>query len=207
MVAQLSQIDALTRGDHAYLGEQDQVYFLREYTSRVGYTHSETNRLILNLKKSVETRGTPQWSYKEKAIDQLGRELRNAINPQFVQTAIWVPVPPSKAMQHPRYDDRMTRVLRRAFPNGDIRELVVQRESAEASHASESRPSPVEVARRYHVDEACASPTPQTVVIVDDVLTTGCHFVAVRTVLMARFPDATYLGVFLARRVFSHLDV
>jgi hypothetical protein len=115
MVVRLSQIDALTRGDHVYLGEPDQVYFLREYTSRVGYTHSETNRLILNLKKSIETRGTPQWSYKEKAIDQLGRELRSVINPEFVKTAVWVPVPPSKAIQHTHYDDRMTRVLRGHF--------------------------------------------------------------------------------------------
>ena len=34
----------------------------------------------------------------------------------------------------------------------------------------------------------------------DDMLTTGCQFMAMRSVLAARFPQAQILGVFLSRR-------
>lgn len=49
------------------------------------------------------------------------------------------------------------------------------------------------------------SPVPpapkKTVVLVDDVLTTGAHFVAARNVIRADFPDCRVLGIFIAKRV------
>ena len=51
------------------------------------------------------------------------------------------------------------------------------------------------------LDERLAEPAPDTIFIVDDVLTTGCHYKAVKQVLQRRFPDATIRGLFVARRV------
>jgi predicted amidophosphoribosyltransferase len=42
---------------------------------------------------------------------------------------------------------------------------------------------------------------PSSVAIVDDVLTTGAHFKAMKRILMERFPEARIVGLFLARRV------
>lgn len=36
--------------------------------------------------------------------------------------------------------------------------------------------------------------------VVDDVLTTGSHFVATKTVLQARYPNAWIGGLFIGRR-------
>jgi len=66
--ARLSQIDELTRVDHWYLEDGDQCWYLGEYTARKGYAGSETNNLILNLKKPMDRRERPEWRYKERAI-------------------------------------------------------------------------------------------------------------------------------------------
>lgn len=47
----ITAVDDLLRPLYAHLTAADQCYFLREYTSGRGFAHSETNRLILNLKK------------------------------------------------------------------------------------------------------------------------------------------------------------
>ena len=99
-------------------------------------------------------------------------------------------------------NDRMTRLLRTAFPNGDVRELVLQTHSSLPSHASSNRPTPTQIAALYEVDETVAVPEPATIIIADDILTAGCHFVAMLQVLRRRFPAASFAGVFLARRIF-----
>jgi hypothetical protein len=132
----LTKIDELTLPDHWHLDAEDDCFFIGEYTAGRGFTHSSTNQLILNLKKSVDRRGRPEWAYKEHAIWQAATALRNYLNPEFVAKATFVPVPPSRASDDPLYDDRMTRVLRMISPNIDVRELVVQTESTECAHAA-----------------------------------------------------------------------
>ena len=64
-----TRIDELTRPDHRYLGPEDRCHWLREYTFCVGYQHSETNQLILNLKKDMKWRNDPKvWKWKRLAI-------------------------------------------------------------------------------------------------------------------------------------------
>ncbi len=43
-------------------------------------------------------------------------------------------------------------------------------------------------------------PTPDAIIIFDDVLTTGAHFKAVEAVLRTHFPELPIAGLFLARR-------
>ena len=95
----------------------------------------------------------------------------------------------------------------RPSPPVDIRELVVQIESTRAVHDSETRPSPAELESRYTIDQTLVSPTPQLIVVVDDVLTTGAHFRAVKTVLERTFPGVSIIGLFIARRVPEAVDI
>lgn len=113
-----------------------------------------------------------------------------------------MPVPPSKARDDPRYDDRVTRMLRTIWPGrtADIRDLVVQPESA-AAHESPTRPTPSQIEAAYRIDEALIAPEPAFIAVVDDVLTTGAHFRAASAVLAARFPAVRLVGLFIARRV------
>lgn len=207
MARRVLQIDALALPDHHYLDEQDICYYAGEYTAGEGHAYSETNQLIHNFKKTLDKRGTAQWQYKEQAILQAARIFRAAIRPDARIT--FVPIPPSRAKADPLYDDRMLRLLQAmcAGRHTDIRELVFQRQTLEAAHLSTNRPTPDELIFNYHLDESLVEPIPETIFVVDDVLTTGCHYKAVKFVLAQRFPDARIRGFFIARRVPKSIDL
>jgi hypothetical protein len=205
----LTEIDKLTRPDHSYLGPDDLCYFLGEYTARKGFSHSDTNNLILNLKKDMSRRGRAEWQYKERAILTAAAALRVSISTSWLENATFVPVPPSKAKDDPLYDDRLTRVLAAINKERpvDCRELIVQDKSTDAVHESSHRLGPDDIYELYKLDKKLLKPPPQKILVVDDVLTTGAHFKAAKRILSDEFPAATIVGCFIARRVPEAIDV
>lgn len=205
----LTKIDDLTRPDHSYLTAADPCYFLGEYTARKGYAFSSTNHLIFNLKKSMDRRGRSEWPYKAQAIQRVAEALRSALNDKARQTLTFVPVPPSKAKTDPLYDDRLLQVLRSVWPGHatDVRELIVQPASSDAVHDRQDRPRPPELEARYTLDRGLPNPKPQLIAVVDDLVTTGAHFVAVSNMLRQDFPYIPIIGIFVARRVPEAMDV
>jgi predicted amidophosphoribosyltransferase len=205
----LTKIDDLARPDHFHLTAADECYFLGEYTARKGYAFSATNQLILNFKKSTNTRNTAQWRYKEQAIGEAAAAFRAALNNEWLDSATLVPIPPSKSKNDALYDDRMVRMLRgiRVQPALDVRELVVQRASTAAIHDQETRPTPDQIKANYGIDPAILDPGPQVIGLFDDVLTTGAHFRAASTVLQQSFPGVRIVGLFIARRVPEAADI
>lgn len=198
----LTEIDELTRPDHHWLTPDDKCFFIGEYTARKGFSFSETNSVILNFKKSLDRRGKAEWPYKQKAIMTAASAFGAAIPANWITGTTFVPIPPSRAKTDPFYDDRLLRMLR-SIPAAvplDIRELIVQPQSMEAVHDADVRPTPDEIAAGYRVDENLAHPAPIRIAIVDDVMTTGAHYVAARRVLGARFPQVRSVGFFIARR-------
>lgn len=199
----LSKIDDLTRPDHSYLEPNDVCYFMGEYTARKGYAFSATNNLILNFKKKMDRRGQSDWRWKQVAINQAAAAIRAAMDVSALNGVTFIPVPPSRAKGDPLYDDRLTQMLRliRPAPPLDIRELLIQCQSTAAAHESTTRPSPTDLQALYTIEASLTQPTPNQIVIVDDVLTTGSHFCAAKAVLTEAFPQAKVIGLFLARRV------
>jgi predicted amidophosphoribosyltransferase len=196
----LRKIDEQSRPDHARLSADDECCFLYEYTSGKNYSFSSTNSLISNLKKKP---GATGYQHKLQAVGQCARAFA-AINPQWLDGATLIPVPPSKAKGDPGYDDRMSQVCRRirGTPALDVRELVVQRSSLPAAHESQQRPSVDDLVRAYEINELLSNPRPRRIGVFDDVLTAGTHFVAMKRVLSARFAGVSISGFFIARRVF-----
>ena len=204
-----TKVDDLTRPHHWYLTEDDACYFLGEYTARQGFAYSSTNNLIVNFKKPVDRRGRAEWRYKERAIGTAASALRGALNQEGLDKLTFVPVPPSKAKDHPLYDDRLTRMLHaiRRDPPLDVRELVVQTESTDAVHDSDIRRRPEEIEARYAIDETITESTPSVLAVTDDLLTTGAHFRAMKSILSVRFPESPVVGLFIARRVPNTADL
>ena len=198
----LTTVDAVAP-DHWHLTASDECYFLGEYTARTGYQGSPTNQLVLNLKKRVDRRGLPDWHYKGQAIREVATALRAAINHDFLDKITFVPIPPSRAKDDRLYDDRMTQVCAaiRPRPPLDVRELIVQPASTPPAHGADDRPTPQDIEALYQVDAALAYAPRDFIFIVDDVLTTGAHFVAAKSVLTRLFPTTPVVGVFVARRV------
>ncbi len=212
MPIRLSKIDDLTRPDHTFIEAGDECLYLGEYNARKGYQFSETNNLVFNLKKPLDRRGQPGWPYKRRAIEEAGRQLRealDAVNPGWLSIATLVPVPPSKTRTDPMYDDRMVQVLH-VMGRGmklDVRELILQRESTGAAHSTEARRSVDDLRENYAVSEDLVAPRPRVIGVVDDVLTTGAHFKAAQQLLRGWFPEVRIYGIFVARRVPDSADI
>jgi predicted amidophosphoribosyltransferase len=199
------RVDDQNRSDHYHLTADDECFYLLEYTSGQNYSFSETNSLISNLKKRPSLAGTAQYRYKSEAIDACGPALGEAINPSWLADATLVPVPPSKARGDAEYDDRVLRICR-AIPSAaaiDVREIVLQTRSLQAAHETGAqRPSVEDLLAVYQIDETKTEPAPRQIGVVDDVLTVGTHFRAMKTILRDRFPGVGIVGFFIARRVF-----
>jgi predicted amidophosphoribosyltransferase len=204
LTARFLRIDDQNRGHHYNLTADDECYFLYEYTSGKNYSFSETNRLISNLKKRPSLAGTAQYRYKTLAIEFCGRVFGESINPNWLAAGTLVPVPPSKARNDPEYDDRISKICR-AIPGAiDVREIVVQTRSLAADHEGGPRHRIEDLLAVYRIDEAKSAPAPQNIAVVDDVLTNGTHFRAMKTILQDRFPGTSVVGFFIARRVFPN---
>lgn len=203
-----TRIDELTRPDHHWLNDEDSCYFLGEYVAGRGYAYSSTNNLISNFKKPMNKRGRPEWRYKEEAISTIAAAFRRAVVPVPPEGHAFVPMPPSKALDDPFYDDRLVRMLRAARPSEawNVLQLLIQDESTIAAHERPTgeRPRPAEIAERYRVKETRSRTRPKRIVIVDDILTTGAHYAAAKSVLSREFPRASFIGLFVARRVPDH---
>lgn len=207
--AKLSEIDELTRREHSYLSESDACYFIGEYTARGGHGASDTNNLILNFKKGMDRHGLPEWVYKGRAIQQVATLLDHALGESMRDDLTIVPVPPSRCKSDPLHDDRLVRALN-ALPGRDrldVRELIIQDTSmVAATHVSATRPKPRDLCALWRVDEQLAEPEPVSIMVFDDVLTTGSHFVAAKKLLGERFPNSFIFGVFVARRAIQSED-
>lgn len=202
-VVRFQKIDEKNRPDHYYITESDECLFLYEYTAGMGYAHSETNSLILNLKKK---RGAGGYAWKGRAIASCASALGPAINPKWLAEAVLVPVPPSKIRTDALYDDRMVQVCRSITSTvpADVRELIVQIKSTDAVHEG-NRLRPEEIESNYFIDESlCGKGDPKYIGVVDDMLTAGAHFRAAKNLLSKRFPTSRITGFFVARRIFSN---
>lgn len=199
-------IDESNISDHSRLDEDDKCGYMLEYTSGKDYSFSKTNQLILNLKKKPSKKSNPaEYKHKEQAISKCSALFSEAIDHGWLKIATLVPVPPSKAKEHSEHDDRVLRICKgiSAPFTVDVRELVVQHKSIPAAHANpNNRLSIDELVELYMINEEETEPPPSTIGVVDDVLTAGTHFKAMKHVLESRFPGVPVFGLFIARRVF-----
>lgn len=203
MPLRLSQIDDLTRGEHAFLTANDECFYWGEYHVGKGYSHGPTNSLISNLKKLPSLRGSAQYAHKENAIRRVGRVFCSTIKASPGPFTV-VPIPPSKIPGEPEYDDRMLQIasLAVAGTNSDARELVRQTAGYEASHLGGGghRIRPEELMTLYEIVEHEAPPY-DLILIIDDVLTAGAHFRAMKDTILQRFPGKRVIGLMVARAV------
>ena len=197
------KIDDSNRGDHYYLTPEHECFFFYEFTAGKLAGHSPGNHLIRNLKKLVSRKHLPDYKYKNQAILDSIQLLNGAFitGASLLANAIVCPIPPSKALNDPEYDDRMTQIAIGACQgtNGICHELVKQTQSYGSAHHQQDggRPKPHDLEAIYKVGNILAKPI---VILVDDVLTTGSHFVAARNVILKAYPDTRVIGFFIARR-------
>ncbi len=202
----LTSIDDTNRSDHYFLTESDRCLFFGEYFSGKGYSGGPTNQLIHNykIKPSALLTNPGRRRFKEEAIREIASALRRVTDSASMTQITFVPVPPSKTPGHPDYCDRLARTLRLAFGglNADIREVLMQTQSVEADHESAERRSKEALAEITAINEiALTQRVRDTIVLFDDVLTSGKHFKVCQECLQERLPGQNIVGVFVARCV------
>lgn len=204
---QFTKIDNLLRSHHHHLVDTDSCYFIGEYTARGGYAFSPTNNLIINLKKPLTKQGSPQWRFKARAIRIAAKALSIAMSGADLKDYTFIPAPSSKLKSDPMYDDRVVKVLQRAFPHGnlDFREAFLTSSEREAFHDNASR-DPHVLQAGWTTNGDMLSNLRDTVLVFDDVLTTGCHFRAISDLLKNNGCTSTIHGIFLARRAPQTID-
>lgn len=203
-----TKIDPLLRPDHSFLRETDSCYFLGEYTARKGYSFSPTNNLIINIKKPMTKRDSPEWRHKARNIDIASRALNEAMSEADLDQYTFVPAPSSKSKSDSEYDDRLIKILTKAFAgrNVDIREAITTKESRDSFHNDAVR-DPLALRESWALDESLLSDMRENILVFDDVITTGCHFRAASDLISSIGFASPIHGIFLARRVPQTMDI
>jgi len=201
----LQRIDELLIPHHPFLKIEDEVYFIGEYTNGKRAEFSPMNRLIFNYKKETKWKGSPHWGYKASAIKEVADSFRKSILqtsgfPDRIKHALLVPVPPSKAKDHPEHDDRNVQMLQNLAPTGNIHELIVQKTSRQPLHESNRR-DPQKLEEYYFLNETDLCKEFTEIWLFDDILRHGTHFRAIHNLLRRRFPKVKIVGFFVARSV------
>jgi hypothetical protein len=203
----LFKIDALTRGDHSFLNDSDACYHLMVYHPRKGYAYGPENDLLQNFKKPMDRKDRPEWRYKLRAIQRIGLILSEVLENYDLDDVTIVPIPPSKIQTDPMHDNRLQKVLtilNRTYENElDIRELLYLKENYTPSHESPDgeRLKPEDVIELYAIDKSLCKPKPKMIILFDDMITAGAHYVGCRNLLAEKFPSARIIGIFVFRRV------
>lgn len=205
----LERIDALHLRDHHYLTPaDDNCFYFGEYTTGAGIG-TPLNSFIGNFKKELSKKGSIEWKYKEKAIDDISNLilLNNSI---LSLNYTWVPIPPSKVESDPEYDDRLWQVLDKLKVNKkdlDARKLILAKQSREASHnakiTGKKRPTVTDYLNIWDIDPSKTVPKPRGIIVFDDVITTGASFKAAQKILADQFPGIQIVGIFIGRRIFN----
>ncbi len=204
----LQRVEPESLGLHVYLDNQDECYYIGEYTSGENYSYSKINQLIYNLKKDPQKKATNphEYRYKTAAIEGIGDCLKRIIRPEALEETITLmPIPPSKTRAHPKYDDRILQVCNNIVTNTrnpDVVELIQCTADMDATHNQDRKPTPEELIVNYTIVKPQNYSPRNRIFIVDDMLTTGSHFKACKQMLSGEFPESTIVGVFITKRVF-----
>ncbi len=199
-----------TFGGSLYLDEGDIcLYYMDKTDGRP--SDSEPNQLIYNLKidPADMSDGQRRGRYKENAIkkcaDDMARYLSqwNAITPL---NTVLVPIPPSKPLGSPGYDNRMALVCSQIQGQTGIRYadcLRTIKDLGSMHHGDVARN--IEQLRSNIAFEPEMIPGGiQYVILVDDQLTKGTHFKAIKPMFTDR--GYTVVGMFWAKEHFKGTD-
>ncbi|MDR2049206.1 MAG: hypothetical protein LBP69_07100 [Treponema sp.] len=191
-----TRIDPLFHG-FQYLTEQDVIYYHLEY-SKGGYQKSPANQWVSNYKKGIEHRGEKQWHYKEEAIKNFAHLI---IETPLGDNCILLAGPPSKRRDSPLFDSRNEDVLKIvnkvtgipiSFNLGAIHDI-------EPIHIQGGYRNPAKLKGLYAFIPF--ENIPDIVYIVDDVITSGSHYVVWRDLIHQTHPGVEVRGIYLARTV------
>lgn len=200
MGSKLHNID-LELHPREHILKEDRCYYFMEKEAE-GYTKSTANNLINNFKKPVDRRGKPEWEYKERSIKVFTGDLCDL---KLSHPYTVIPAPTSKPRGHADWDDRLDKVVEGFALCKD--EVVIEKALDTATvltpaHLGGSRD--IDDIKSHTVWNGIGDLKGDTVILVDDVLTTGSHFKAWKEFIMQNDPRVkNVIGLFWTLHVWE----
>jgi hypothetical protein len=205
----LTRIDETHRSEYPFLCREDRCLFFADFHASQGWNASPTNQLIANFKRArsqIDDNpiGQRLRRYREQAIHEISAALRGQFTRGEVDArCTFVPIPTSKSPDDPECSDRLERTLQLAFEGyrADIRPLLRQTVSTVADHLSgDGRITYEKLLEITALDPRhLRTPLRRTLVLFDDVLTTGKHYKVAKACIRQAFPEQEIVGIFVAR--------
>lgn len=197
-------------GGSPYLDDNDICLFYMHKTDGRP-SDSEPNQLVYNLKinPAKMTDGQRRGRFKEKAINRCAEDMAGYLNQWKAVTplnTVLVPVPPSKPPEVPGYDDRMALVCSQIQGRTGIRCidcLSTKKDLGAMHHGSLARDIKQLRDNIAFAPEMIPSGT-QYVILVDDQLTKGTHFKAIKPMFTGY--GYVVIGMFWAKEHFKGAD-
>lgn len=202
---------AITRYDYSlhpriHLTTEDQCLYFMEHTPG-GYQQSKSNSLISNFKKPMSRLPFQDWVYKTTAINQFSKDLIACLNLGNIITII--PAATSKPREHADWDNRLDQVVEKFVTqqtNGAVCEYALDSISPlTPAHAGGSR-NIDEIIQNTRWNGFIKDPS-STVLIIDDVLTSGAHFKAWKEIILRNDSRVTnVIGIFWSLHVWPETE-
>ncbi len=197
------QIDSTQQLAHCDKDFSRHLYYARILTVRRSYSYSETNQLIRNLKKSVDS-NQAQLAYKEQAISKMVDECTELLSDVDVSRSevVLIPVPSSKTIDDPLYDNRIERVTQGVEMRlkGFLSCSILQRtKTIEPQHQSQSKRDVNVQQSSMEVAEGVKNLANRRVILVDDVITSGATVQACCNLISEYVTADQIIGIFWAK--------
>lgn len=180
------------------LTEDCKLIYGGDYIAHKGFSYSDMNQLIFNLKKKVDKKGQPEYIYKEKAIV----ECASWIASLPLKNITLIPIPPSKVKEHPEYDNRMEQVATLACKRNsylNYSNALSLNSSYPAYHENFGIRDPDFLKQLICVDVDELGALNNPIALVDDVVTTGSHINAARSVILSIRNDLPIFAIAIAK--------
>jgi predicted amidophosphoribosyltransferase len=190
--------------DHEAIG----LWYARIYTARAGFQYSDSNQLIFNLKKDPKAKEA-ELVHKRKAIQQFASELTVLLGGRTDGPPFYlIPIPSSKTPSHSEFDNRLDEVARLvcdAVPRAKYCPILVRRSDISQAHKAEAERDPEVTYASVEVDLSLYSGQieSKSLVLVDDVLTTGATFTGCRRRVLEAIPGSKVSGIFWAKAEYA----
>lgn len=182
-----------------HISDADLCIYAREYKAGGGFSAGESNQLILNFKKDgTKKKFTAEWEYRDMAVEQFAQEFVENIPASLDASISAIPSATHQAEESysNRFEDLLSRIVE-LRPNLKVEWPVSAKSSVLAAHNNGSR-DPSIIAQNYEFN-GFSGGDPHTLVILDDVITTGGHYRAITDFLRANGFEGFIIGFFWAR--------
>ena len=186
---------------HSHIKNNDRCIYAREYKSHKGFQGGRTNQLILNFKKPVSKKRTPEWKHRIDAVTVFRKEVEQVFKPDSRATI--TAVPNSILKTDPEYDNRFEDLFEELLKTRPLLNVEwpveIKKTIPPARHGGPRNPEDI---KKNYIWKGFNEKIIKRLCIFDDVLVKGAHFRAMSDFLRGNGYEGKIIGVFWSRAVY-----